>query len=179
MKEHEAIFLDYVNQGIIKVTKEGKIFNTKTNREIGYKNNCGYIGLGIKINKKVHHMLAHRLVYMVYISNDIDPKLTINHKNGIKTDNRVDNLELVTYAANNKHAKETGLYNGCTEKGKEKLRVRFSGEKSTSAKIKNEDIPDIKMMRRNGRTYQEIATIYNVHRSTIRNTAIGKSFKNV
>ena len=57
---------------------------------------------------KVHGAMAHRLVWQHFFGN-IPDGLTINHKNGIKTDNRPVNLEVVTQGENEKHAYRTGL----------------------------------------------------------------------
>jgi len=49
---------------------------------------------------------VHRLVMLAFVG---PSDLSVNHKNGIKTDNRLVNLEYCTHSQNQKHAYETGL----------------------------------------------------------------------
>jgi len=67
-----------------------------------------YHGVILTKNGKHTTKLIHRIVAKEFIQN-YKNKPQVNHKNGIKTDNRVENLEWVTSSENNKHAFDIGL----------------------------------------------------------------------
>jgi len=64
------------------------------------------ISLSREAIRKYHTI--HRLVALAFINN-YEKKPTINHKNGIKTDNAITNLEWNTQSENCQHAYDTGL----------------------------------------------------------------------
>jgi hypothetical protein len=68
----------------------------------------GYERVWLSRKDKVSPKKISRLVASSFIPN-IDNKPEVNHINGIKTDNRVENLEWVTKSENIKHAFRTGL----------------------------------------------------------------------
>lgn len=68
----------------------------------------GYYSLGLSRNGVVRHFLVSRLVALAFIP-EIEGKPNVNHINGIKTDNRIENLEWVTQKENTRHAWRTGL----------------------------------------------------------------------
>jgi hypothetical protein len=77
-----------------------------------YKRQAGYLGkdgyIRIKINNKGY--TAHRLVY-IYHYGDIPNDLQIDHINGIRDDNRIENLRLVTHQENQwNQTKAKGYY---------------------------------------------------------------------
>ena len=70
------------------------------------KNNNGYMTVRINQIPKT----VHRLVLMAFNKTD-NKKLHVNHINGVKNDNRLENLEWVTSSENIKHAIRMGLIN--------------------------------------------------------------------
>ena len=68
------------------------------------KDAAGYIVVGLYINKKAKIYKVHRLVMLTFKHNYKNYPI-INHKNGIKTDNRIENLEWCTHKHNAIHAR--------------------------------------------------------------------------
>lgn len=68
----------------------------------------GYYQVCIKINGKFINQYIHRLVAQAWLSND-NNYTNVNHKDGDKSNNTVENLEWVTASENIIHAHQTGL----------------------------------------------------------------------
>lgn len=102
----------------------------------------------VEINGKV--FAVHRIVALAHIPNP-DNKPLINHINGVRDDNRSVNLEWATNADNIKHSWNIGL---------------SSAEKRI--KLKDEDMPDVVRLKKEGFSNKEIGKIYSVTGETIR-----------
>lgn len=91
---------------LYKISSKGRVksYHTYEDGKIlkgGYDKD-GYHLVLLYENKKRYTKKVHRLVAEAFIGNT--EGLQVNHKNGIKSDNRVENLELVTCSENHKHA---------------------------------------------------------------------------
>jgi hypothetical protein len=95
------------------VTKEGKVINVKTNKILKPSfNTWGYQQVTLHNRIKSKNIVIHRLVANAFIPKPaptfgLDGKeipLEVNHKNGNKKDNHVDNLEWATRQENITHA---------------------------------------------------------------------------
>lgn len=96
-----------------EITRDGKVFSKRTGRYLNsYNRNIkeinSYERIELNIAGKRKSFGVHRLVAMVYIPNP-ENKEQVNHINGIKNDNRVENLQWVNQYENMNHAVETGL----------------------------------------------------------------------
>lgn len=128
--------------------------------------NCGYYKVSLHGNKKQKTFYVHRLVLENFIDGCFN-KGECNHKNGIKTDNRLENLEWVTTSGNLLHAHKTGLANGPR------------GEKHGQAKLSIGDVLAIKKLYRLGNLQRDIANSFSVTRECISGIITGRNWKHL
>lgn len=70
---------------------------------------CGY-RVTLWKDKQYKDCLVARLVATTFHENLIDSEMTVNHKDGDRLNNRIENLEWLSLADNIRHGFETGLY---------------------------------------------------------------------
>lgn len=87
------------NYNNYSISNLGNVRNDKTGRILKtYTKPNGY--MQVQLGRKTIPQYIHRLVAKAFIPNN-DNKPQVNHKNGIKCDNKVENLEWVTASENN------------------------------------------------------------------------------
>lgn len=138
----------------------------------------GYHRVNLKVKQKAFTKIVHRLVCEVFIPNP-ENKSQVNHINGIKGDNRLENLEWCTLSENRQHAYDTGLQNGYSRRGCKNNFNKLSKEDVLN--IRNEYSGDArgfssknisKMV-----TQNDLAKKYNVTRSCISHILNNKSWE--
>lgn len=121
--------------------------------------NNGYYGVGLRSkNGAWRRKSLHRLLAFTFISNP-EKKPHINHKNGVKTDNRLDNLEWCTAKENINHALETNLI---CRKGV------CVGTKNSQHKLKPEEVLLIRRLLKTKTSRKLIAKMFKIAYGTVR-----------
>lgn len=90
------------------VTEDGRVWSYKSNKFLKAGDSHGYKMVSLRVDRKSKHMLVHRLVALTFLPNP-DDKPQVNHIDGDKTNNRLENLEWNTSSENIRHAFATGL----------------------------------------------------------------------
>jgi uncharacterized protein YerC len=159
IKNYEGLYFCDVDGNIYsypKKTRKG-IRKLKTT-----KFKTGYLTIDLVKNSNVKKHLVHRLIIETFIDNT-ENKPQVNHINGDKSDNRLDNLEWSTPSENQKHAILLGLR-------------KTNGENNSQSKLKKEQV--IQILHDN-RVYADIAKQYNISIPTVCDIKRGYSWTSV
>jgi DNA-binding transcriptional regulator YiaG len=174
MKE---IWKDISNyEGLYQVSSYGRIRSLDHIDRLGrLKKSCvlslrghssGYKLVNLYRNSKRRSYRIHRLVAQTFIPNHNNlPE--VNHKDGNKSNNFIDNLEWVTSKENSDHKDK--ILGKCAK-----------GEHHILSKLNNKEVKRIRGLLKEGKlTQQQIAEIYNVSDVTISHIKTGKKYKSV
>ena len=154
-----------------------KILSTLEDKKVFVKDD-GYVATTLGDGKQ-SYKYVHRLVAEAFIKNKHD-KPQVNHINGIKGDNRAENLEWVTPAENIRHAIYTGLLKYKKKEKKIKNSKYSLGEEVNGSKLTPEEVIEIRVLWELREFKQvELAEKFGVGNSTINDIIRRKQWKHI
>jgi hypothetical protein len=120
----------------------------------GKFNRYGYVRYCIALNGKSKNITAHQAVAVAFLGPAARGQV-VNHKNGVKSDNRLENLEWQTPSGNHLHALASGLFEPP------------SGEDHWHAALTANDIRALRGDKGAGALNRELAAKYGISMATV------------
>ena len=133
-----------------------KVLRQKTGSN-GYKSVSLYPVIG-----KQRHILVHRAVMLAFAGRPTVPTHVVNHKDGNKENNCLDNLEYVSPSENIRHAYATGLARG------------KKGEENPMAVLNQDTVAAIRTLHSTGWSLSRISRAFRLDLSRVRRIVIGE-----
>ena len=150
-----------------EVDKEGKIYRIGNDKEkYQATNRDGYKVAALYKDNKSTAKTVHRLVALAFLPNP-ENKPCVNHIDGDKTNNKLENLEWVTYSENTIHSFRNGL------------QIPAKGEDCPVAKFTNDQIHEICKLMQDGLRNIEIIEKLGVPKTLLKNIRNGTSWESI
>jgi len=131
-----------------------------------HRNRNGYMYVGLCHNGIQTQHLVHRLILITFCGEPQSHQTDVNHIDNDRTNNRVSNLEFCTRKENLDWADA-------------QVRLPRWGEKNSTSRLKNADIPIIRQMISDGVSDSKIGQLFNVHRRTICSIRLRENWKHI
>lgn len=165
--EISKVVQDYPNY---LVTNFGRIYSLNTNRFLKqHKNRGGYFSVNMCIaGLKPRNARVHRLVARAFLEEMPEDKPDVNHIDGNKENNRIENLEWSNKSLNGFHAHKLGL-NVCNPQ---------KGSKHGMARLSDEDIKTIRELKKT-ETNKQIASRYNISTTHVWRIVTNRGWKHL
>jgi|ERR1035437_1687176 hypothetical protein len=150
------------------ISSKGRVKHIRFDRILKQrKTHEGYPIVPLNFNGKSVYKNVARLVAMNFLDNP-ENKPQVNHKNGVKTDNNIKNLEWCTGSENMKHAFKMGLI------------VINKGEESNFSKLTEHEVKLIRSYyNENAYSYKEMARIFRVSKGCINHIVNRRNWKHI
>ena len=116
-------------------TENGKVISS-TGKEVGHKKPDGYYRFVFYVEKKRHKIYNHRFIY--YYFNKTIP-IQVDHINGIRHDNRIENLRNVTAQGNQHNRIKAKGYTWYKRTKKWKAQIQLNGKQINLGYFESED----------------------------------------
>ena len=152
------------------ISSNGQVLSILNEREIILRTRLdryGYEVVTLHVGGKALTRKIHRLVAIAFIPNP-DGLETVNHIDGIKTNNTVNNLEWKSVADNHTHAFKIGLHT-----------IGENRKAGRKVKLNNSSVKEIKALIKEGYSNTEIGRLYGVSCGCIYSIRVGKSWKHI
>ena len=91
-----------------EANREGIVRHVVNKKDIGCLNKNGYLIINVRNQGIQKNYYKHRFIFECFHGKINDVKLVVDHFNNIKTDNRLDNLQLITHSQNMKKEHRKG-----------------------------------------------------------------------
>jgi DNA-binding XRE family transcriptional regulator len=151
---NERALIALVREGRWLIDDDGRVWIVKSRRRAEHRLPQGYLQVRATIDGRRLHTGAHRLVWQ-HFRGDIPLGAEINHDNGLKDDNRPNNLLCGTSGDNTSHAHRGGL-------------IDQHGQRNPSAKLTDNEVARIRLAySRGGYTQAQLAERFGVRHQTV------------
>ena len=158
-----------LNRSVNKKVGDEIFISSRTGRvfRLRYKKNRRYLSIRLSKDGNTKGYPIHRIIAITFIPNP-ENKPQVNHINGIKSDNRVENLSWMTSSENINHAISSGLNKSVV------------GENHGSCIFKNEEVLKIRELYATGKySYNDIGRMFNSNKCRIFEIVKRKTWRHI
>jgi len=148
-----------VDYGHCKAFREGRVLAKAIDKD-------GYELVGLNKSSKSKLCKVHRLVAESFVRNTNQLSI-VNHKDGVKNNNNINNLEWVNNSENIQHAYDSGLAKA------------HKGEKCGASKLTEEQVQTMRRLANQGVMHKDIAAQFSISKRGIHNIISRKSWNHI